>query len=631
MSDVFVSYKAEDRRRLQPLVQALQADGYSVWWDEHIGAGDDWRRTIEQQLDSARCVIVVWSKRSVGPEGRFVRDEASRAQARGVYVPVLIDAVQPPLGFGESQAASLRGWKGDRSDSRYESILASVRHMAGPPSAGLGAPPAAKSGLSRRTMVAGGAAATVAVVGVGGWALLRRGSAGGSDSIAVLPFANLSGDPAQAYFSDGIAEELRAALSRIAGLKVVARTSSEAVRNEDARTAAGKLGVSNILTGSVRRSAATLRISAQLIDGRKGLELWSENYDRPGGDSLQIQTDIAARVAAALRVRLGVGGDKQLFEGGTTNPEAHDLLLKAEAYSRQNEGLEALQRSIGMVDAALALDPRYADALAAKARMLKVWGGALTSSAEEARQLYREAELTARRAIELAPHSRSGYAILGDILYEQLKPRAGLVQYQKTLSLPGSDSVLSGYAVFLAELKHSDEALRVIDRAIAVDPLNPLSFSWKAYILAAARRYPEAIEVMRQMATLAPGRNQSARLGYYAMLLGDYDEAAKLLRASTNEGSIVLANRAALAVRLGDRSEAEHLLRQIELEGDYGYFQMAGVLAQLGRKDEAFAALDKAWDNRDSGLTTLLVDPLLDPLRADPRFDAIVKRIDFPV
>ena len=113
MSDVFISYKAEDRRRIRLLVEALQADGYSVWWDDHIGAGDDWRRTIEQQLDAARSVIVAWSKRSVGPGGRFVRDEASRAQARGVYVPVLIDAVQPPLGFGENQGTSLRGWKGD--------------------------------------------------------------------------------------------------------------------------------------------------------------------------------------------------------------------------------------------------------------------------------------------------------------------------------------------------------------------------------------------------------------------------------------------------------------------------------------------------------------------------------------
>ena len=108
-ADVFISYKAEDRRRIQPLVQALQADGYSVWWDQHIGTGDEWRETIERQLDVAKCVIVAWSKHSVGPEGDFVRDEASRAQRRHLYVPILIDEVEPPLGFGERQAMSLRG------------------------------------------------------------------------------------------------------------------------------------------------------------------------------------------------------------------------------------------------------------------------------------------------------------------------------------------------------------------------------------------------------------------------------------------------------------------------------------------------------------------------------------------
>ena len=129
MADVFISYKAEDRRRIQPLVQALQADGYSVWWDQHIGTGDDWRETIERQLDDAKCVIVAWSKQSIGPEGQFVRDEASRARRRHVYVPILLDSVDPPLGFGESQATSLRGWRGNRSDARYQAILGAVRRI----------------------------------------------------------------------------------------------------------------------------------------------------------------------------------------------------------------------------------------------------------------------------------------------------------------------------------------------------------------------------------------------------------------------------------------------------------------------------------------------------------------------
>jgi serine/threonine-protein kinase len=131
MSDVFISYKAEDRRRVQPLVQALQSDGYVVWWDQHIGTGDEWRQTIERQLDAAKCVIVAWSRHSVGPEGQFVRDEATRAQQRRVYVPVMIDEVRIPLGFGESMATSLRGWRGNPEDPRYQAVLSAVRRIAG--------------------------------------------------------------------------------------------------------------------------------------------------------------------------------------------------------------------------------------------------------------------------------------------------------------------------------------------------------------------------------------------------------------------------------------------------------------------------------------------------------------------
>ena len=119
MSDVFVSYKAEDRPRVAPLVQALELNGLSVWWDTQIAAGSEWRSDIQRQLDEARCVIVVWSRRSVGPDGRFVRDEANRAQRRGTYLPIIIDEVEPPLGFGELQAISLDGWKGKRSDARF--------------------------------------------------------------------------------------------------------------------------------------------------------------------------------------------------------------------------------------------------------------------------------------------------------------------------------------------------------------------------------------------------------------------------------------------------------------------------------------------------------------------------------
>lgn len=220
-------------------------------------------------------------------------------------MPVRIDKVDPPLGFGETQAVDLHGWKGERDDPQYRAVLGALRKRLGIKSEPERSAAAQPRRFSRRTVIGGTAAAGAVAVGAGGWFFLRP-SAGKSDSIAVLPFANLSGDPNQAYFSDGIAEELRSALSRIAGLKVVARTSSEAVRDEDTKTAARKLDVRNILTGSVRRSPSLIRISAQLIDGGDGTELWSQDYDRPSGDALQIQAQRGQHDSAFAALNLAL-------------------------------------------------------------------------------------------------------------------------------------------------------------------------------------------------------------------------------------------------------------------------------------------------------------------------------------
>jgi serine/threonine-protein kinase len=171
LTDLFLSYKAEDRARVAPLVEALEADGYSVWWDADIAGGDDWRETISRYLDAARCVIVVWSKKSVGPGGHFVRDEATRALRRGVYLPIRIDKIDPPLGFGETQVLNLQGWKGDRTDARYEAVLDTVksrlneeRRLPEPSSA---------PRLKRRTVIVGAGTLTAAAASAGLWAMLR--------------------------------------------------------------------------------------------------------------------------------------------------------------------------------------------------------------------------------------------------------------------------------------------------------------------------------------------------------------------------------------------------------------------------------------------------------------------------
>ena len=629
MSDVFISYKAEDRKRIQPLVQALQADGYSVWWDEHIGTGDEWRQTIEKQLDSAKCVLVVWSKRSVGPDGNFVRDEAARAQKRHVYVPVLIDSVNPPLGFGESQAASLRGWKGDRSDERYRAVLSAVNRIAGP-----GTHTPEQDGrqlpVSRRGLIAGGAVAAIAIAGVGGWALLKPGSGGASDSIAVLPFANLSGDPRQAYFSDGIAEEIRNALARLAQLQVVARTSSELVQDMDVKAAARKLDVANILTGSVRRSPSTIRVSAQLIDGHSGIERWSATYDRPLGDTLKIQSGIAQNVAEALSIELGQSERHALAVGGTDNAQAQDLVLQSSV--GQLDGTEpTLRRALARIDKALELDPDYAEAWARKGLFLSFQSASFARSSAEYRETQDRAVAAARHAIALAPDFGGGYTVLGEISRVQLDFAAALSNFERGLSLTGAESARPGYAHLLGQLGRPDDALRQIDIVKRQDPLNGSVFTLRGRILFNARRYHEAVGSTQRALELAPDNANALDVLADAFLaLGQLDQASKQYGRLPADSPYRLTDEAIVAEKRSDRAESDRLLARLnELYENTVNYQLAQIYAQRGEADRAFAALDAAWTYRDPGLARLKVDPFIDPIRGDPRFATLMQKLNF--
>ena len=624
-ADVFISYKAEDRRRIQPLVQALQADGYSVWWDQHIGTGDAWRQTIEQQLDAAKCVIVAWSKHSIGPEGHFVRDEASRAQRRHVYVPILLDPVEPPLGFGESQATSLRGWRGDRSDARYQTILAAVRRILGDASAPAPAP--SKTGIDRRALLAGGAVATVAVAGVGEWWLLKPDGADVWDSIAVLPFDNLSGNPQQAYFADGIAGEIRNILTRIAGLKVAGSTSSEAVREDDAQTAAKKLGVDNILTGNVRQTPSAIRITAELIDGRTGLAKWSQNYDRAPGDIIKIQTDIAEKVTRALAVALGASARKALA-AETSNVAAQSLAFQARDLSWQFT-VPAFQRCVQLLDQAISLDPNYARAYALKAFVRNHLATLLATSPSELAKGRAEALQYAKIAVSKAPDlpiARSGLAFAYALT---LQVRKSLREHEIAITLPGGEpDVLRNYGYAMSGSGKPDKALRYVDEALALDPLNAGSHHAHISVLFGARRYEEAVRYALKLKQESPELFDAAfYLGHALLMLGRTKEAAIVFKETQS-----ISSEALLAARSGERDLALAKLAELrQREGDFSNFDYAQIYAQAGDKEASFAALGRAWEVRDAGLLNVKISPYLDPLRSDPRYAALVRKVGFPV
>ncbi len=629
MSDVFVSYKAEDRRRVRLLVEALEADGYSVWWDEQIGGGAPWRQAIEAELNAATCVIVAWSKRSVGPEGTFVQDEAARAQQRHVYVPVTIDKVHVPLGFGEMQALSLTGWKGDRSDARYQAVLAAVRRIAG----GTPAPVSQRvfrTRVSRRAIVGGGVVAAAAIAGGSAWMLLKPGS-GASNSIAVLPFANLSGDPAQAYFSDGMAEELRRALSRIPGLQVVARTSSELLRSSDAKTVARKLGVGHIVSGSVRRSSSKIRVNAQLVDGGDGLEKWSESFDRPSGDILEIQTDIAESVAQALRVRLSPKDLQNLSLGGTRNAAAQDLYFQTGPES-SNDSEAGLTRSAELLDAAIALDPNFAEAHARKADMLRILGSAYALSSAEAQRVHKQALVSANRAIAIAPRLAPGYVARAAIYQNQLNIGAALADLGRADALPGKDvSAMRNSALLLALSRRPEEALRMVTMATNLDPLNPVAHEVRAVVLYYSRRFTEAADTARRSLQIAPDRLQvRSFLGNSLLMLNKPAEAELEFRKLGPTDFRRLLGLAVLAARVGNRAEALANLGAMKRRyGNAAHFQYGEIQAQLGAIDEALGELRLGLAARDPGMASIHVDPFLDPLRRDPRFAAIEAKLNF--
>jgi serine/threonine-protein kinase len=631
MSDVFVSYKAEDRRRVKPLVEALQAAGYSVWWDEQIGGGATWRHAIEAELNTAKCVIVIWSKRSVGEDGTFVQDEATRAQQRHVYVPVLIDKVHLPLGFGETQALSLVGWHGNQSDAHYEAVLAAVRRNVGGKTRARTRPTVA-AGVDRRGVLAGGAAVSVAVVGIGAWELLKPSAASASRSIAVLPFSNMSGDPAQAYFSDGIAEEIRSALTRINGLKVAGSTSSEAVRNDDAQTAAKKLDVASILTGSVRQSPSTIRISAELIDGRTGLDKWSQDYDRAPGDAIKIQTEIAQSVAAALSATLGEAARTAVSVGGTSNSAAQDLFLKAKAQMKGDDSEASLRKAIGLLDSAVTLDPKFADAYAIKAKALADLYGYYTSTGGGFEGGFKQSEAIARQAIALAPNLASAHNSLGYILLSQLDMGGAAAEYERAHALAGGNvDDLRPYGSFLAMIGKQDAAIAVARQLQAQDSLNPAGFGIEANAQANAGRFGAAIQAYRKMLALAPNLLQP-RAFYAASLMDDGkpDEALAEFRKLPSDYLFRLVGEAILFARQGNRGASDAALaRAKQVFGDAANYQYAEIYAQRGEKEQAFAALDRAWNFRDPGLASMKSDVWLNPIRNDPRFSALLQKMNF--
>ena len=631
---VFVSYARVDRPRAAQIVALLEGAGIKVWWDGLIEGGQAFLPEIEGALTSADAVVVLWSKASV--VSHWVRDEAEHGRARGCLIPLGLDGTDPPLGFRQVQVIDIARWRGRAEDEQGIAILRAVMASIGRRSS---LAPLVPPRTSRRGLLAG-AGAGVAALGLGGagWALWRSfftgAAAKGANSVAVMPFQNLSDDKSQAWFSDGLSEEVRAVLARNPRLQVAAPTSSVSLRDaaEDAIAIASKLGVANVLRGSVQRAGETVRITTELVRGSDAVVRWAERFDRKLADVFALQTEIAETVALALVAE--VAGDTAARDslsaqrdiGGTTNVAAHDAYLRGRAFFELAAGEQSDRAALAQFDAAISRDPNYAQAHAMRSSMLAAIANE-TADAGSVRGLYASSIEAARRAIALAPELAQGHLSLGYALNNgELATAAALPHYRRAHDLaPGDADILRAAATYFAFAGDQATAMPLVDRAAELDPLNARVFRTAGYVAYAGRnfdlatiRMQKALELNDRIATahftignvlLEKGNPQEA--------LAEYDREITPLFALTGS-AIALA-------RIGRQAQAQAAYAKLVADfGNNSLYQQAQVLCQWGDLTTALQRLREAREARDSGVLLAPTDWMLDPLRKEGDFGRLL-------
>jgi serine/threonine-protein kinase len=446
---------------------------------------------------------------------------------------------------------------------------------------------------------------------------------------------NVSGDKEQEYFSDGLTEELLNSLSRIRELQVAGRTSSFYFKGKDVDlgTIAHKLNVAAVLEGSVRRSAQTIRVTAQLVNAGTGFHLWSQTYDRNLGDVLKLQTEIATAVATSLKVTLlgDVGAKIEL--GGTRNPAAFDAYLRGSKQLSNTVGdAPGLEAAIVAFTEAIRLDPNYALAFADRALALSRYVAEYGTDPAAVRAGFDKALIDARRGITLSPELVEGYRALAFLESATQQYTQASEAYGRAMALaPDNARVLPEYSSFAAYMGRADAGVAAGRRAVVLDPLNSNSHFRLGTALRSARRYAEAVAAFDGALALEPdnGRILGYRgLAYYG--LGNLQAA----RSPCETKPSYWVTQWCLALvydKLGRHADAETVFAKMKAaSGDGTAYQYATIYAQWGNTPKALEWLETALRVGDPGLILLKTDPLMDPLRKEPRFQAIERELKFP-
>ena len=455
-------------------------------------------------------------------------------------------------------------------------------------------------------------------------------------SIAVLPLVNTSGDPSNEYFSDGLSEELIAVLAKIPELKVIGRSSSFFFKGKpgDSGAIGQKLGVANLIEGSVRKQGDRVRIVAELISAADGRSLWSETYDRDLKDVFAVQSEIARAVADQMKVKLLGQAVRVDAAGSIQNAAAHNAVLQSDFYFQQQTA-ESVRQAITFLQEAIRLDPNYA---LAYAKLAQAWRQDAVSFAtdptDDTAKAYGEARRAADMAVSLAPdlvEARMAVGLLA--MNPDLDFRAAEKEFRRVLqSAPSDAAAKSALCLSLMAQGRLSEAEEACRGALSLDPLLTASWYNIGRVVTGMGRYKEAEELFRKGLEIQP---HAARFHSYLVVLDILENRATQAMANAkleSEGfwrdyAVNLAQQAQ-----SDRSTSDAAFKDfIAKYSNIGPFQIAVLYAIRKEPDEMFKWLDTAYATRDSGLTQLAITPFFIPYRGDPRFTALCQKLNVQV
>jgi TolB-like protein len=609
MPDVFLSYSREDAATARRFAEAFEREGLAVWWDATLRSGEAYDEVTEQALRTAKAVVVLWSRKSV--MSRWVRAEATMAYRNKTLVPVMIEPCERPIMFELTQTADLGHWQGNATDAAWRVFVKDVQVF-----------------LQRGTVLPPVAAAPASPSSTGQLA------AAGRTAVVVLPFANMSADPEQEYFADGITEDIITDLSKVASLGVISRNSAFTFKGKhvDVRQVARQLDVTHVLEGSVRKAGNRVRITAQLIEGATDKHLWAERFDRDLSDIFALQDEIAQAIVAALKVRLISSEREAIEDRGTQSTEAYDLLLRARAGGRTFAPGPMMQ-AIQYCRQAITADPGYALAWSTLATTVL---HAMLVIPEMRQRWQKDLEEATTQAVALAPnawftqHARCAQRSAG---FDWTGAEDANL---KALSAaPSSETApLLHRMFFLWHAGRLREACDCLPELIRKEPLSLYISTPAAMLLWVAGRFDEA-EAEFERTRDFEGDHALSDFWSFLRALDSPGLAAEVgprFERFLRHESFPLAVHQQLRHVLKDRKAVCSLIARAAQEAEYQDATRVAVLALwaagYGDVDQAIVYQRRMIIDMSSwaGVSGLWL-PGLAPLRNDPRFKALVREI----